>query len=410
MSVNEHQSSSAGSTMDPCMTREGAASSDKGFGSFPFKKYICHFKYVPDFLEPPYVMESPVGEHQFKLIEKEFRCQISDHCPEIRIYKESSRVIFEGPNDEVTLGVKILEELVKKVQKQVVHLSTVLLTFIKSSSAIQRYLSLFEKTLEHTVSLEVGSQLVLCSLSLEALNEAETILRSDISLITVQLLDIEAALLRRVTETMTEATNQENAQELRVNTNFIPTPTHRSVTEVQLVGYTESVSNLKEILHKSLMSQSDAQEVLSLPADSVERFDSVLKMIRPWQTEVTLQASLAPNPYIVLTGPPSMVQEALKNAKATLATLTSDTLLFDGPGAHWYFQTEGKQNMLLIQRLCQVVIEDTINVTGVTGGCAISAANNSEGPQGNHSNKLQIKVKLGQLVNAQVWPFLLYFT
>lgn len=409
MAVKEHQPSLAGSTMDPCVAQECAAISHKGFWSFPFKKYICHFKYVQGSLEPPSVMESPIGEHHFKLIEKEFSRQISDHCPEIRILKVRSRVIFEGPDDKVPLGVKILEELVKNVEKQVVHLSTVLLTFIKSSSAIQRYLSLFEQTLEHTVSVEVGSQLVLCSLSLDALNNAEAILRSDISLITVQLLDVEAPLLRRVTETMTEATNQENAQELRVNTNFISTPTHRSVTEVQLVGYTESVNKLKEILHKSVMSPSDAQEVLNLPADSVDRFDSVLKMIRPRRTEVNLQASPAPNPYIVLTGPPSMVQEALENAKASLATLTSDTLLFDGPGAHWYFQTEGKQTMLLIQRLCEVVIEDTINVTGVTGGCPISATNISEGRQGNDSNKLQMEVKLGQLVNAQVWPFLLYF-
>lgn len=411
MAVKEHQElPSAGSTMDPCKTQEGVASSNTGFRRFTFKRYMSHFKYVPQFLEPPSVMESPIGRHQFKLIDKEFSRQISDQCPGIRIFKVSSSVIFEGPKDEVTLGVKILDELVKKVEKQALNLSTALLTFIKSSSAIQRYHSLFEQTLEHTVSIEVGSQLVLCSLSLDALNEAEAILRADVSLITVLLLDIEAPRVRRVTETMTEATKQENAQELRVNTNFDPTPTHRSLTKVQLVGYTESVSKLKEILHKSLMSQWDSQEVVNLPADSGDCFDSVLKMIRPRQKEVTLQASPAPNPYIVLTGPPSMVQKALEKVKATLATLTSDTLLFDGPGAHWYFQTGGIRNMLLIQRLCQVVIEDTTNSnsTGVTGNGGISAANISEGQQGNHPNKLKMEVKLGQLANAQVWPFLLY--
>lgn len=371
--------------------------------------YRCHFKNVPKFLDPPSVTESAIGEHQLRPIEKELSRQISDHCPNIRIFKESSSVIFEGPNDEVTLGVKILEELVEKVEKQVVDLSTDLFTFVKSSSAIQRYLSLFEQTLEHTVSVEVASQLVLCSLSLDALDEAEAILRADISLMTVQLLDIDAPLLGRVTETVTEATNQENAQELKVNTNFIPTQTHLSVTEVQLVGYTESVKKLKEILHKSLMSKWDAQEVLNLPAESVDCLDSVVKMIRPRQTEVTLQVSPAPNPYIVLTGPPSVVQEALETAKATIATLTSDTLLFDGPGAHWHFQTEGKQNMSLIQRSCQVVIEGTIKFTGVTGGSGISAANISEGQLGNHSNQLKMEVKLGQLVDTQVWPFLFYF-
>lgn len=353
--------------------------------------------------------ESLIEDHQFKLIEKEFNRQISDLCPEIKVCKVSSRVMFEGPDDEVMLGVEILDGLVEKVEKKVVNLSAALLTFTKSSSVIQRYISLFERTLKHNVHVEVSSQLVLSSLSLEALEEAEAILRADLSLITVQLLDIKGPLFRRVTKTMTEATSQENTQGLSVDMKFIFATSHLSDTQVQLVGYTESVNKLKEILHKSLMNQSDAQEVLNLPTDSVDCFDSVLKMIRPRQTEVTLQASATPKPYIVLTGPPSMVQEALENVQTTLATLTSDTLRLDGPGAHWYFQREGKGKMSLIQGLYRVVIEETFGSTGVTERCSISADNFSGGLEGSHSNKLKMEVKLGQLVNEQVWPFLLYF-
>lgn len=402
MAVKEHELSSAGSAAEPCVTQEGTASSEKGSGSSPFKMYTSHFKYVPKLCESPSVMESPAEEHQFKLIEKELGRQISDRCPNIKVHKAGSSVVFYGPNDEVKLGVTILDQLVKQVQKRMVNLSTALLTFIQSSSAISRYSSLFEQTLKHTVSVEVGSQLVLSSLSLDALDEAEVTLRADISLITVLLLNIEASVLYRVKETMTKATNQENSQELRVNTNFIPTPKRGSVTKVRLVGYTESVNKLKEILNKSLMSEGDAREVLNLPGDIVNCFHAFLKMIRPRQTEVTLQASPAPNPHIVLTGPPSMVQGALENVKAALATLTSDTLLFDGPGAHWYFKTEGIANMGFIQRSCQVVIEDTLNFTGVTRSHGISTANISEGQQGSDSNKLRMEVKLGLLENEQV--------
>lgn len=402
MAVREHEVSSAGSAVEPCVTQEGEASSKKGSGSFPFKRYRRHSKYVPKLRESPSVMESPAEEHQFKLIEKELSRQISDRCPNIKVHKACSSVVFDGPNDEVKLGVTILDELVKQVQKRMVNLSPALLTFIKSSSAIPTYSSLFEQTLKHTVSVEVGSELVLSSLSLDALDEAEATLRADISLMTVQLQNIADLVLHRVKETMTKATNQENSQELRVNTNFIPTPKHDSVTKMRLVGYTESVNKLKEILNKSLMSEGDTQEVLNLPGDLVDYFDAFLKMIRPRQTEVTLQASPAPNPHIVLTGPPSMVQGALENVKAALATLTSDTLLLDGPGAHWYFKTEGIVNMGFIRRSRRVVIEDTLNFTGVTRSHGTSTANISEGEQRTDSNKLKLEVKLGPLENEQV--------
>lgn len=372
----------------------------------PFKMYMRHFKYVPASLEPPSILESLIEDHQFKLIEKEFNRQIMDQCPEIRVCKVRSRVMFEGPDDELKLGVQILDELVKRVEKQVVDLSPALLTFTKSNSVIQRYCSLFEQTLEHTVHAEVRSQLVLSSLSLDALDEAEAVLRTDLSQITVQLLNIEAPLLCRVTETMTEATNQENGQELRVNVNFSSTASRQSITEVQLVGYTQSVKKLKEILHKSLKSQSGAQEVLNLPSYSVDSLDLIFKTIRLRHAEVTLLASAAPNPYIVLTGPPLMVQEALENVQTTLATLTSDNLLLDGPGAHWYFQTEGKRKTLLIQELCQVVIEETISFTERHDK---SADNISGGLEENLSNKPKMQVKFGELVNEQVWPFLLHF-
>lgn len=375
------------------MTQEGVASSEKGSGSFPLKMYHGHFKYVPTLHKAPSVVDSPIEERQFKLIEKELSRLISDRCPNIKIHTAGSSVVFSGPDDEVKEGVTILDELVKQVHKRMVNLSPALLLFVKSSSAIARYSSLFGQTREHIVSVEVGSQLVLSSLSLDALDEAEATLRADVSLIAVQLLDIAAPVLHRVKETVTKASNQENSQELKVSTNFLPTPKHGSVTEMELVGYTESVNTLKGILNKSLMSAGDAQEVLNLPDDLGDRFRAFMKMIHPRQTEVTLLASPAPKPHIVLTGPPSMVQGAVENVKAALATLTSDILHLDGPGAHMYFKKEGTGDMVAIQRSCQVVIEDTLNFTGVT---------RNHGQQGADSNKLKLEVKLGLLENEQV--------
>lgn len=378
MAVKEHDLPSAGSAGEPCVAPESKATPQKDL-----KWYLN-----PAFHEPPIVKESPMQEQQFKVIEKEFGRQISDCCPKVRVHKVSSTVVFEGPDDEVQSGVAILDKLVEQVKKRTVNLSTALLTFINSSSAILRFASLFEQTLKHTVSVEGGSQLVLSSLSSEALDEAEATLRRDTSLITVQLLNVAGPVLHRVKETMAEATRRENTRELRVNTNFIPTPKRCSATKVRLVGHTENVKKLKEILHQSVMSQGDTQEVLNLPDDFVNSFDDFFKLVGPRQTAVTVQACPAPNPHIVLTGPPSAVQEALEHAKATLATRTTDTLLIDGPGAHWHFQTEGQLSLRLIQRSCQVFIKETLIL--------------SEGQQGTNSNKPKVGVKLGLLEDEKV--------
>lgn len=408
----QEELSSTDSKVEPNVIKEEAVEggTEKGFEGGSYKKYFSHFKYVRELQS---WMELPIEEQQFKVIGKEFNQEIGDRCPEIKINKGSSTITWEGPDQKIKLGVTTHDELIKTVKERRVKLSTFLLNFIKASSAISRYPTLFEKRLKHPVSVEVGTELVLSSLSLDALDEAEATLQRDLSLVNVPLPEAKAVPLDldRVKEAMIKATNEANSQELRVNTSFIPGPKGGPVTKVRLVGYSENVNKLKETLYCCLMNQEQTQEVLNLPRDLVDSFDAFLKMIGPKQTKVTFKASHVPNPHVLLTGPPTMVQEALESLNATLATLTLDTLVFDGPGAHWYFRTEGKLSMEIVQSSCQVVIEEqqevcSPNVKINNGSQDLPKAAISERQlntiRSTEVNKATLGIKIGNLEDEQV--------
>lgn len=404
---SQEELSSTDSKVEPGVIKEEAVEGGT------YKRYISHFKYVPVLRELQSQMKLPIEEQQLKVIGKEFKQEIGVRCPEIKIHKGSSTIILEGPDQKIKLGVTTRDELIKTVKERQVKLSTPLLNFIKASSAISRYHTVFEKRLKHPVSVEVGTELVLSSMSLDALDEAEAILQRDLSLVNVPLPEAKAVPLDldRVKETMIKATNDANSQELRVNTSFIPGPKGGPVTKVRLVGYSENVNKLKETLHCCLMNQEETQEVLNLPPDLVDSFDAFLKMIGPKQTKVTFKASHVPNPHVLLTGPPAMVQETLESLNATLATLTLDTLVFDGPGAHWYFKTEGKLSMEIVQSSCQVVIEEqqevcSPNVKINNGSQDLPKAAISERQlntiRSTEINKASLGIKIGNLEDEQV--------
>ncbi|KAE8279183.1 Poly [ADP-ribose] polymerase 15 [Larimichthys crocea] len=261
----------------------------------------------------PTQKELPIVEKQFKLVEEEFNRHMTAHCPEVKI----------------------------------------------TSNAISKYQARFQQNLRNLVSLDLGSDLVLSSLSPDALDEAEAALHRDLIVANVELQGAAAVPpdLDRVKEIMIKAKNEANCRELRVDVSFIPGPS--GTTKVQLVGYRENVNKLKEVLHEYQINQVETQEVLNLPLpELVDSFDKVLKMIGMKQTNVTLKASLLPYPCVLVSGPRCLVQETQRNLNATLASLTSDKLVLDGPGAQLYFQAEGKVSKELIESSCHVLIRE----------------------------------------------------
>ncbi|CAK6978810.1 protein mono-ADP-ribosyltransferase PARP14-like [Scomber scombrus] len=231
--------------------------------------------------------------------------------------------------------------------------------FMTSSGVISKYQTRFQHSLRDSVSFEVGSDLLLSSLSSDALDEAEAAVLRELTEVTVQLQGAVALPpdLDKVKKVMIKAKNEANLRERRVDVRFISVTSGAVMTKVQLIGYNENVNKLREVLQDYQMNQVSTQEVLNLPnPDMIDNFDKILGLIGMKPTEVTLKASHFPYPCVLLSGPRCLVQEAKWTLISTLASLTSDTLVLDGPGAQHYFEREGKVSKELVESSCQVLI------------------------------------------------------
>ncbi|XP_044039273.1 protein mono-ADP-ribosyltransferase PARP14-like [Siniperca chuatsi] len=366
----------------------------------------------------PTQKELPIVEKQFKLVEEEFSREMRAHCPDVKIHRGNAMIILEGPNKEVQSGATKLDELIKKVKEKKVNLPTVLVTFITSSGAISKYQARFQQSLRNPVSLEVGSDLVLSSLSSDALDEALAAVQRDLSVATVKLQGAAAARpdLDKVKEIMIKAKNEANCQERRVDVSFIPGPSGTAVTKVRLVGYSQNVNKLKEVLHDYQMNQVRTQEVMNLPhPELVDCFDKILALIGMKKTKVTFKTTHFPYPSVLVSGPRCLVQEAQQALNSALACLASDTLVLDGPRAQRYFQAEGKESKELVESSCQVLIREqqglySPNVknksqsfsspSSITPRPSITRRHSTVGST--VVNKTSLEIKLGSLVDEQV--------
>ena len=311
------------------------------------------------------------------------------------------------------LGATQGDELTKTFKEKRIKLPTALLTFITSSGAISKYQARFQQSLRNLVSIEVGSDLVLSSVSTDALDEAEATIKRELSLDNVQLQGAAAVPpdLDRVKEILMKAKNEANFRELRVDVSFIPGPSGAAATKVQLVGYSDNVNKLKEILHNYQMNQVWIKELLKLPhPELVECFDQFLDLIGMKQNKVTFKTSRFPSPSVLVTGPRCLVPDVQANLKATLASLMKDTLVLDGPGAQRYFQAEGKVSKELVESSCRVIIRDQQGVfSPEVKNSSTSRARPKPAPRQRHSTplsivfgKMSLEIKLGSLVDEKV--------
>ncbi|XP_047458528.1 uncharacterized protein LOC125018563 [Mugil cephalus] len=339
--------------------------------------------------------EVPVVQKQFNLVEEEFSREMRANYPEVKITRGSAMIILEGPDKEVQLGETKLNELIKRIKEKRLQLPTDLITFIRLSSAISKYQARFKQSLRHPVSLQVGSDLLLSSLSSDALDEAEAAVMRDLNVESVNLQGAAAVPpdLDRVKEILNKAEDKENSGELRVDVSFIPGSSGTAVTKVQLVGYSVNVNKLKDVLHDYMINQVETQKVLNLLQPVVvDCFDGVSDQA---------------------------------DSKASLSRLMSDTLVLNGPGAQLFLQGESNETKELLKKSSQVLIREqqpvyslsTITVPKVysrsqySSISSTSTANMATSRQWSNTtssttsvtvNKPVLQIKLGSLVDEQV--------
>ncbi|KAM4537347.1 uncharacterized protein PAE49_021685 [Odontesthes bonariensis] len=307
--------------------------------------------------------ECRVTEKCSSLVEEKFtRLLHTYHLPKVEDLRgNTDAIISKGPGQKVQSGAAKPDEPIDKVLIKRVKLPLDLMNFIKSSGAVFKYQTRFHRSFKSPVSIEVTSDLVLSSLSSQDLDEALATVLKDLS-VEIEKLQGAAAVppdIDRIKEILIKAKNDANRGELRVDVSFVPGLYATTVAKVRLVGYSDHVNRLKELLRDYLLHQISTREELILPhPELVDCFDKVLDLLGVQQMKGTLKASHSPHPHVLVSGPRRQVQETRRSLSAALAGLISDTLVLDGPGPLRYFQGDGKVSKELVESSCQVLIRD----------------------------------------------------
>ncbi|XP_029943859.1 protein mono-ADP-ribosyltransferase PARP14-like [Salarias fasciatus] len=307
----------------------------------------------------PIRKEKPITENQLKLIEQEFCRELRAHYPDVQYSRGKGIIILEGLEDELQSGATKLDELIGQIKQRKSQFPTPLLNFISFSGVISKYQARFQQSFRNPVSIEMRPDLVLSSLSTDALDEVQAALVKDLNVSTIQLQGAAAVSphVDELKDILNQAQSAANRDELRVEVSFIPGI--NGVNKVRLVGYSENVLQFKDIIQDYQLNQVTSQDTVNLSnPEFADCFGKILDLTGIKSPNVTLKISRLPNPCVILSGPQCKVQEAKQALLSALASLTSDTLVLEGSGAQQYYQTSGKDSKELVEHSFRVIIRE----------------------------------------------------
>ncbi|XP_029943869.1 protein mono-ADP-ribosyltransferase PARP14-like [Salarias fasciatus] len=303
--------------------------------------------------------EKPITENQLKLIEQEFCRELRAHYPDVQYSRGKGIIILEGLEDEVQSGATKLDELIGQIKERKLQFPTPLLNFINFSGAISKYQAGFQQSFRNPVSIEMRLDLVLSSLSTDALDEVQAALVKDLNVSTIQLQGPAAVSphLDKLKDILNQAQRKANCDELRVEVSFIPGI--NGANKVQLVGYSANVLQFKDIIQDYQLNEVMSQDTVNLSnPEFADCFDKILDLTGIKSPNVTFKVSRLPNPCVILSGPHCKVQEAKQALLSALASLTSHTLVLEDSGAQRYYQTTGKDSKELVEHSFRIIIRE----------------------------------------------------
>ncbi|XP_076144471.1 protein mono-ADP-ribosyltransferase PARP14-like [Alosa pseudoharengus] len=359
--------------------------------------------------------DSMATEVQFSLVEEEFGREIKISSPHVKLTRQGSRTpVFEGPEAEVEAACATLQELVKKIRQRRLQLPAPLLAFLTSSGAIQTYQTRFQQSLRSPVMLEVGPDLVLSSLTTEALEEAAAALERDLTVETVVLEQAESPGMADLRETLNHALQQANHNIPKVKLSYGAPSQSDPRMPVQLVGYRQDVERLRQVLLNYKLNQADISDFLNLPNSFVvDHFLSVLELLGIQYNGLRIMPIHLPCPSVQFAGPRQLVQEFRKRLTSGIGSLITKDFNVEGPGALQYFRGEGKDNIALLEgsHKVRVLLSSDQSQVGATASQSASAVSitltdiqpdPSLTPPDYSRNKIHLEVVLGQLEVQQV--------
>ncbi|KAL4618292.1 poly ADP-ribose polymerase 14-like [Arapaima gigas] len=290
-----------------------------------------------------------VGEAKLSLLWKELELDLKRQFPGIQVCQAGyGRVTIKGPTANVRSACEMVRSRAAEVhEKQVPGLSSALLSFLRAqgAKALNSTLARFQVTAELT-----DSGLCLLSLSEEALVEAQRVLHSQIVEEEVFVPDLPNVLPRLMKELQVEEL-QLNQDRIRVKVCYQQCSAG-DASCIQLLGYREPVSQLKNITQQLLEDQEMLQTSVDLSFPEVwDHLSDLLTQLSVDHTGVQFSLSTSQQPSkVVLKGPKHLVMPVSREVSRVLGSLVQEVFTIYHPGSLRYFRGPGHEYLQVVGR------------------------------------------------------------
>ncbi|XP_005166412.1 protein mono-ADP-ribosyltransferase PARP14 [Danio rerio] len=365
-------------------------------------------KFTSDLQEKHQVKdECQISEKRFALIKEQFESYINSDLPALQIApKRAGVILLKGPEKDVQEGKEKLAKLAQGIQEKKIPSNTALMNFLDSSDGIKHFQRRFQQSLCSPVMLETsGSDLLLLSLSDEALQEAARVIKRDLSLEIIHLENTQkSSAFTALKEELSKAVKQANRESVKVELKYQNESS--SDAKVQLVGFTTEVNELKNMLleYKRNHQMHEVRLALQFP-EMAKHFSEIMSMAGVKKNSVKIKPTCSSSPCIHLKGPRCAVESLKETLDSYLCSLVTKRFEVKGPGVQPFFQGDGAETLKLVKNSYMVGIlpindeQPRYQVPSYSTSLSIlgSASAPSTHQSPDYENIIHIKVVVGSL-------------
>ncbi|XP_010864243.2 protein mono-ADP-ribosyltransferase PARP14 [Esox lucius] len=334
-----------------------------------------------------------LGQAKLRLLGEVIEKELGEFVPGVKVTRgDSSQLVLEGSANEVWTARQLVTEKTSLVMERVVSgVSPNLLTFLNEAYGRPGSLgSLLGFGSQVQVDLGV-TELRLFALSPEKLDQAEKALLGEFEEEMIDILNCDSfpPELMSIIEKKVMELNQHRR---RVVARYVPG------CRVQLLGHVKEVQQLRDEIEAYQIGQSSVDQTLLLPFPEIaEHLPELLERLGVDHTGVTLYPSASSvRPSVMLRGPSVRVAQVRNNLGPTLASLVRQTITIDQPGAFRYFQGQGTENLVLVGRSHQCLIQ-----LDSQGSTVSNAGETVEGASYCLQGGLQVVVRQGDITKEK---------
>ncbi|KAI5624654.1 poly [ADP-ribose] polymerase 14-like [Silurus asotus] len=321
--------------------------------------------------------ECHVSETRYALVKEKYEQEIKSKFSIIQIRQaHPGCLVLKGPEEQINSAATKLQEMLNHIQEKRISLPHPLKAFLSSSGAIQVFQTRFRQNLCSEVLFDdTGSSLdlVLLSLSTGALQEAANAIQRDLCVETVLLEQAQSVspAIDNLKNALSPALQQANKGSSKVELSYKSGSLSDSGMKVELVGYSNEVNKLKNIIQEYKQNYMEYSDSVSLPSvELVDKFSELLSLLPVTATDVNLTPKSSPHACVQISGPRCKVADMKKKLQSSFCQLIMRKISVDGPGVLQFFQEEGLKTQALLQSSCQVLIfpQNNVQTSTATAG------------------------------------------